>query len=208
LAKEDRLRARYRYAVYDRKLTRKGMMAYSRTFIVVKNQYGVIVHFTNFHRYVAAYGDAVYRPLASDAREKLLYVCDMLNYMLIDQYDTTKATHVFHITYDMLASFFRDYALEKLPNGTYRSRQRIEKCVSAVTMFFRKLCKEHDGYTAVTIDQLFIEKSIRGGGRTPQRKLVPNFQVRGIPKTERIFRDMLTKVSLCCSTKHLGIRPK
>jgi integrase len=188
------LRERYRYAVYERKLVHEGTMAYSRSFIVVKNQYGVIVHFTNFHRYMATYGDAVYRPLASDVREKLLYVCDMLNYMLIDRYDSTKATHIFQVTYDMLSSFFRDYALEMLPNGTYRSRQSIEKCVSAVTMFFRRLCKEYAGYTAVTMEQLFVEKTVYGGGRKPQKKLVPNFQVRGIPKTERIFRDMPTKV--------------
>ena len=143
---------------------------------------------------MASYGDAVYRPLASDVREKLFYVCDMLNYVFIDRYDSTNATHVFQVTHDMLSEFFRDYALEKLPNGTYRSRQSIEKCISAVTMFFRRLCREYDGYTSITADQLFIEKSLHGSGRKPQRKLVPNFQVRGIPKTERIFRDMPTKV--------------
>ncbi len=190
----DEPRKRYRYAVYERKLTHEGMMSYSRSFIVIKNQYGVIVHFTNFHRYVASYGDAVYRPLASDVREKLIYVCDMLNYVFIDQYASTKATHVFQVTHDMLSAFFRDYALEKLLNGAYRSRQSIEKCVSAVTMFFRKLCREHDGYTSITVGQLLIEKSVRGSGRKSQRKLRPNFQVRGIPKTERIFRDIPTKV--------------
>ncbi len=190
----DELRERYRYAVYEHKLTHEGTMSYSRSFIVVKNQYGAIVFFTNFHRYVETYSDAVYRPLASDVHEKLLYVCKMLNYILIDRYNITKSTHVFQITYDMLSAFFRDYALEKLPNGSYRSRQSIEKCVSTVTMFFRKLCKEHEGYMILTIEQLFIQKSIHGFGRRGQRKLVPNFRVCGIPKTERIFRDMPTKI--------------
>ena len=194
IEREDRLRTRYRYAVYERRLIHDGTMAYSRSFIVLKNQYGVIVHFTGFHKHVASYGDAVYRPFASDIREKLLYVCDMLNYILVDRYETTGAAHVFQISRNMLERFFRDYALEPMPNGRHRSRQSIEKCVSSVTSFFRKLCREYDGYMAVSIDQLYIEKpahSIRGRGR---KKLAPAFRVRGIPENRRIFRDIPTKV--------------
>ena len=160
----------------------------------MKNQYGIIIHFTNFHRFVATYGDSVYRPIASDIRAKLLYVCEMLNHVLIDRYDGTRAAHVFQINRKMLEAFFRDYALEVLPNGTYRSRQSIEKCVSSVTMFFRKLCKEYGNYMAVRIDQLFVEKSVRNMRGRILKKLAPDFQVRGIPENKRIFRDIPTKV--------------
>ena len=192
--KRDKLRSRYRYAVYERKLIRDGTMAYSRSFIVLKNQYGVIVHFTDFHKYTVTYDNSVYRPITSDAREKLLYVCDMLNYVLVDYYETTGAAHVFQINRDMLEMFFRDYALEQLPDGTHRSRQSIEKCVSSVTMFFRKLCRKYDGYMEITIDQLYGENQFHTVRGKKRKKLTPNFQVCGIPENKRIFRDIPTKV--------------
>jgi len=192
--KKDKLRTRYRYAVYVRKLVREGDIPYSRSFIVIKNQYGVIVHFTCFHKYVVTYSDSVYRPIASDIREKLLYVCEMLNHILVGNYENTGAAHVFKINKKMLAEFFQHYALEKLPNESYRSRQSIEKCVTSVTMFFRKLCRKYGEYISLSVDELYNEKSvinIRGKGR---KKLIPNFQVRGIPEHKRIFGDIPTKV--------------
>lgn len=188
------MRTRYRYAVYERRLVRDEVMPYSRSFIVIKNQYGIIVHFTGFHKYATTHGDDVYRSIASDAREKLLYVCDMLNYVLIDHYESTGAEHIFQVDRNMLETFFRDYALESLPNGNHRSRQSIEKCVSSVTMFFRKLCREYGEYMAVSIDQLYNEKSVYGVRGKIHKKLTPNFQVRGIPENKRIFRDIPTKV--------------
>ena len=61
--------------------------AYSRSFIVLKNQYGIIVHFTCLHNYVDAYERGVCVPLASDAKSKMYYICKMLNYILIDNYE-------------------------------------------------------------------------------------------------------------------------
>lgn len=191
---KDRLRSRYRYAVYERNLIRDGTAAYSRHFIVLKNQYDIIVHFTGFHKYVTTYEESIYRPLASSIRERLLYVCEMLNHIFIERFKRTKISHVFQIDKKMLDSFFQDYALEKLPNGSYRSRQSIEKCVSSVTMFFRKLCREYSGYMAVSIDELYCEKLVYGTRGKARRKLVPDFQVRGIPENKQIFRDMPTKV--------------
>ena len=192
--RRDRLRTWYRYAVYERRLVHDGTIVYSRNFIVLKNQYDVIVHFTGFHKYVTTYGNAVYRPIASDTREKLLYVCDMLNYILIDHYDTTGSAHVFKINRKMLETFFQNYALEALPNGRHRSRQSIEKCVSSVTEFFRKLHKKYGEYMAIGIEQLYSEKTVQGSRGKSRKKLIPAFQVRGIPENKGIFRDIPTKV--------------
>jgi integrase len=118
----------------------------------------------------------------------------MLNYVLIDRCECTGVSHVFQINRSILEAFFRDYTLERLPNGMYRRRQSIEKCVSAVTMFFRKLCREYGKCMAVSIDELYAEKNEYGGRGKGHRKLVLNFQVRGIPENRRIFRDIPTKV--------------
>ena len=81
-------RTRYRYSVFERKLIFDKTRIYSRSFIVLKNQYDVIVYFTSYHNYVDAYEKGVCIPLASDAKTKMRYICAMLNYILIDNYES------------------------------------------------------------------------------------------------------------------------
>jgi len=139
-------RMRYRYAVYGHKLVFDVKNVYTRSFIVVKNQHDVIVHFTCFHNYINTYTKDVCVPLTSDTKARMHYVCVMLNYILIENHEKFGVGHVFSITKEMLDVFFHDYALTKQHDGSYRSRQTIEKCVSAITGFFRKLCRGFDGY--------------------------------------------------------------
>jgi len=187
-------RLRYRYAVYEHKLIFNGTNAYTRSFIVVKNQYDVIVHFTCFHNYIDAYEKGVCVPLASDAKAKLHYICTMLNYILIENCEVFKIGHVFSIEKWMLDEFFREYALQKQTNGNYRSHQSVEKCVFTVTGFFRKLYRSFDGYMKISHDDLYIEKSTFTNKGKLQKKFVPNFKVRTMPTDKNIFRDIPTKV--------------
>lgn len=186
-------RVLYRYAVFEHKLVFEEGNAYTRSFIVLKNQYDVIVHFTSFHNYIDAYAKGICIPLASDAKAKMHYVCMMLNYIFIYSHDTFGIGHVFHIEKWMLDEFFQDYALEKQSNGSYRSRQSIEKCIFTVTGFFRKLIREFGGYMKITSNELYIEKTIftRQGKR--QKKLSSNFKVRMMKTESTIFRDIPTK---------------
>ena len=185
---------RYRYAVFEHKLVFDVTKAYTRSFIVLKNQYDAIVHFTCFHNYIDAYEKGIVVPLASDAREKMHYVCSMLNYVLIDNYATFRVGHIFLIKKEMLKSFFQDYAFRKLPDGRYRSRQSVEKCVSAVTGFFRKLCRTFDGYMKISANDLYTEKTVFTRQGKLQKKVSPNFRVRGVKCEKTIFRDIPTKV--------------
>lgn len=185
---------RYRYAVYEHRVLLGGDRAYSRSFIVIKNQYDVIVHFTSMHNYIDAYTEGVCIPMASDAKAKLHYVCSMLNYILIDNYEAFGVGHVFKIQKDMLDTFFRDYASEKQANDNYRSKQSVNSCVTAVTGFFRKLCRKYGGYMELSIEDLYYEKTLFSKRGRVQKKLIPNFQVRGEYSEKHIFRDMPTKV--------------
>lgn len=134
-------RTQYRYAVYEHSLVHDGKRLYMRAFIVVKNQYDVIVHFTGLHKYADAYTKGICVPMTSDGKAKMHYICAMLNYILIDNYDRFGIEHVFSIDKNMLEIFFQDYALEKQSGGGGKSLQTIEKCVFAITGFFRKLCR-------------------------------------------------------------------
>jgi len=184
----------YRYGVYEHRMIFDNKNVYSRSFIVLKNQYGIIVHFTCFHNYVDAYERGVCVPLASDAKSKMYYICKMLNYILIDNYETFGIEHIFNITKEMLNTFFQDYALEKQSDDSYKSRQSIEKCIRVVSCFFRKLCRKYDGYMKISCDDLYEENTVftkRGG---LQKVVSPSFKVKTMSTMKAIFRDIPTKV--------------
>lgn len=187
-------RQEYRYSVYEHKLTGPDGMIYSRSFIVVKHRSGVIVRFTRLHKYAGAYENQMFRPLASDAKAKLHYICKMLNYIIVDHYETFGIDHVFKVTKKSLNSFFTDYAMQKKSDGGYRGRQSIKKCISAVTQFFWKLERQYCGYVTLSRDELYIEQETRTQKGTLVKKWTPDFQVRGIPGRPEIFRDLPTKV--------------
>ena len=184
----------YRYAVYEHKLVGPDEIVYSRSFIVIKNKYDVIIRFTRLHNFVGAYENKVFRPLTSDVKAKMHYICMMLNYVLIDHYDVYKVDHVFKVTKEILTCFFMDYALEKKADGGYRGSQSIEKCVYAVTLFFKKLTHKHGGYLTLKKEELYVESQIFTKRGRMIKKQVPAFQIRGIQEKQEIFRDIPTKV--------------
>lgn len=53
----------------------------------MKNQYGVIVHFTRWHRLVGIYEEKVVHPISENNKNKMRYVCKMLNYILLEHYE-------------------------------------------------------------------------------------------------------------------------
>ena len=183
----------YRYAVYEHRLITDDGLTYVRSFIVVKNKYDVIVRFTRLHNFTGAYDNRVFRPLASDANARMHYICMMLNYVLIDNYEVYHIDHVFKITKEMLNSFFMDYALGKKADGGYRGSESIENCVTSVTTFFRKLIYKYGGFVTLKKNDLFIEKeSYNRNGRLVKRQ-IPAFQIRGVQEEKEIFRDLPTK---------------
>ena len=190
---QDAWRSEYRYGLYGHKLIAPNDETYMRHFIIVKNRYGMIVHFTGLHNYVAVYDKKVFAPLVSDAETKLRYVCMMLNYVLIDRYHQFRIDHVFKINRDALEGFFRDYAQESLPNGHYRGRQSIEKCVHAVTMFFRKLRKRFGAAVTLAPSDLVTEATVYNRHGKPQQQKRPVFQVKGFDSHKPIFRELPTK---------------
>ena len=186
-------REEYRYGLYSHRLIAVNGEVYTRYFIVVKNRYGLIARFTRLHNYVGAYDGKVFAPLVSDAEAKLRYVCVMLNYVLIDQYDRFRVNHVFKIGREALECFFRDYAQGTLKDGSHRGQQSIEKCVQAVTMFYRKLRRKFGGYVLLREADLVAETTVRDRRGHPHQKKVPTFQVRGFPKHADAFRELPTK---------------
>lgn len=151
-------RRNYRYAVYEHKLVTEDGLSYIRSFIVLKNQYGVIVRFTRLHNYTGAYNNKTVRPLASDANARMHYICMMLNYILIDNYEVYRIDHMFKVTKEMLVAFFTDYAMGTKADGGHRGSESVENCIHSVTLFFAKLSWKYGGYVTMKRNELYREK--------------------------------------------------
>ena len=186
-------RAQYRYGLYSHRLIAANGEVYTRHFIVVKNHLSLIVRFTRLHNYVGVYDGKVFAPLVSDAEVKLRYVCMMLNYVLIEQYEKFRIDHVFNISRESLECFFRDYAQGTLKDGSHRGKQSVEKCVSAVTMFFRKLRRKFGGYVTLREADLVVESTVRDRWGRIRHIKSPAFQAKGFPNRKAVFRELPTK---------------
>jgi integrase len=187
------VRSDYRYGVYKHRLTAPDGSAYVRPFIVIRNSYDVIVRFTNLHNYVGVFGGKIFSPLVSDAEKKLYYICKMLNYVLIEQYERFGIDDILQIDRSALDAFFRDYALEAKPDGGFRSAQSIEKCVVAVVALFRNLRRKFGGRMALSNAELVAEKLARTKRGDVVSKDVPAFRVEGIRTQHDVFRELPTK---------------
>ena len=180
-----------RYGVYTfRTATRDGTV-YARSFLVIRNGYGVIVRFTRLQDYA---GFKNYKPITSNAEKKLYYVCGMLNYVLVDHGRRFGIRHVFGITAEMLQEYFDFYASAAKADGVYRSRDSILKCIGAVTAFMANLVWKFGGHMKLSRQDLYRDEIAydRNGGR--YHRAVPLFQAVGMPVRRRIFRDIPYKV--------------
>ena len=193
LSLDNSWRGQYRYGLYSHRLIAANGEVYTRHFIVVKNRFGLISRFTRLHNFVGVYEGKVFAPLVSDAEAKLRYVCVMLNYVLIEHYEKFCIDHVFKISRGSLECFFRDYAQGTLRDGGHRGKQSVEKCVNAVTMFFRKLRRKFGGYVLLRETDLVIETIVRDRRGRLQYKKSPAFQVKGFPNRKDAFRELPTK---------------
>jgi len=186
-------RENYRYGLYSHRLITGDGLTHTRSFIVIRNNFDVIVRFTNLHNYACIYENKVFVPFTSDAEAKLHYICMMLNYILIKHYSKFRINHVFKVSRESLECFFHDYAMGKLPNGKYRGEQSIEKCVYAIASFFRKLRWKFGGHVLLKNEDLFTEKTVYSKYGKSKKKKLPAFQVRGMVKNEEAFRELPTK---------------
>jgi len=186
----DQRLSQYRYGVYKHRITAPDGSVCLRSFIVIRNQYGVIVRFTNLHNFAGIYTGKIVVPISADAEKKLYYICKALNHILIENRAEFGIDAVFDITVDALEKFFRDYAEKAMPNGRFRGAQSIGKCVSALTGFFVKLRKKYGDRVALTEQDLFVQRTFTNRRGISETKRVPAFQVRCIQNNETIFREL------------------
>ena len=182
-----------RYGVYSIQGAIDSGQSFTRSFIVLRNGYGMITRFTRLEQFMPFYQYKAYKPIDSDPGSKLYYVTQMLNYVLVDNGEEFGIRHVFGITKDMLERFFYDYALEAVENGRYRGQATIEMCITTVVGFMANLSWKYGSFMKVKHSDLYKEKIIYDK-RGKQKKIsIPAFQVNGVKEVKYIFRDIPTK---------------
>lgn len=73
-----------RYGVYSIQGAIDSGQSFTRSFIVLRNGYGMITRFTRLEQFMPFYQYKAYKPIDSDPGSKLYYVTQMLNYVLVD----------------------------------------------------------------------------------------------------------------------------
>ena len=182
-----------RYTVYSYEASTPDGIAYTRSFIVVTNDYDVIIRFTRLQDYAGIYRMRTFLPISADPEAKLYAVCSMLNYVLVEHGKEFGINHVFGITREMLEAFFTDYSLAVKADGRHKKRDTVERCIRAVTGFMSNLSKSYGGYMQINQDELYRQETYYTGRGELKTRLIPNFQIRGITEVSRPFRDLPTK---------------
>lgn len=182
-----------KYAVYTYEGVMEDGTAFTRSFIVVKNDYQMIVRFTRLQDYAGVYRRGSFVPITSDPRPRLHYICRMLNFIIVEHGAAYQARHVFDITKPMMETFFADYALSPKKDITYRGEACINDCVSACVRFMGNLTVKFGAYMKIGWKDLYEEKHVRTA--YGQRKVVyiPAFRIVGVPEVREVFRDLPTK---------------
>jgi len=192
-ATEAGLEHELRYAVYSYEASTPDGIAYTRSFIVLKNGYGVIARFTKLQDFAGVYAKRTFIPISADPAAKLHYICAMLNYVLVYHGREYGIRHIFSITQPMLDAFFTDYALQKKPDDRHRGRETVERCIGAVTRFMANLSGRYGGCMKISSSDLYREELYYTGRGQQRMKKVPAFQIRGMLEVRSTFRDLPTK---------------
>ena len=182
-----------RYAVYSVRRTTEDGLLFTRSFVVVKNGYNVIIRFTRLQEYAGVYEQGTFRPLTANPEAKLYFICEFLNYALVEHSGEYGIRHVFGVTKQVMGAFFNHYALEKLPSGRFRSRESVERCIAVVTGFMNRLCAKFGGYMKLSKNDLFETKTRMNRQGQLVKKMVPAFHAVGFPNPDGPFRDIPTK---------------
>lgn len=180
----------YRFGVYDHKYVDKNdNNQIQRSLIVLKDSYGNIVRWTDFHRYARNPKDKT-RSLYVSHRGRCIHICILLNYVFFDNYhiDSLNA-----LTSAMVIHFLQDYGLCKLKNDTektHRSKNTVETCIRSISDFI-KLLSEDNPECKIKFSDLFRKEKIFS--KSKRRFIdteVPKFEVLFRPATDTIFRDL------------------
>lgn len=131
----DRLNQKIRFAVYEHRLVDSPGNIIRRNFIVLKDEDGDVVLWTDFHRYAKGGRKVVVRSIYSDDEKRLRSIVKLLNYVFFDRYHISRLTE---IRPEMVKDFLNGYGLCRLPDDNEtvtRRKETVATCIAHVIDF-------------------------------------------------------------------------
>lgn len=177
-----------RFSVYLHKLVISDGTLIERKFIVLKDENGLIVRFTNFDFLIV--GKQKIKRLESTSGINFDFVVQLLNYAFFDEYHIERLTD---LDIEIVKSFLRAYGLCELKNdtsNTHRSKQTVTKCMNSICSFIEELCRNYPE-AKIKPGQLFRkEQKLDKSRRKYYEVKVPIFEIYYREKNKKIFRDI------------------
>lgn len=126
-----------RFAVYEHKLVDSSGNIIRRNFIVLKDEDGDVVLWTDFHRYAKGGRKVVVRSIYSDDEKRLRSVVKLLNYVFFDRYHISRLTE---IRPEMVKDFLNDYGLCRLLDCVRRKPAMCEDRILPLGLEYDSKC--------------------------------------------------------------------
>lgn len=185
-----------RYGLYKVACRAESGEFVQRYFIVLRDQYGLIVHWTRLGRFVGLHRELL-RPISRDNAKQFSFVVQMLNYFLCDDRADHHVDSIADVTKPMLFEYFAAYAHTKSQiTENYRSEDTVQENIYACTAFLSNLQKRWPEMN-LTQNDLWKEKTVIKNAshraRASKREVVqvPDFEVSVFAKKQdAIFRDI------------------
>ena len=178
------------FAVYEHKLITEEKRIIKRNLIVLKDETGFIVRFTDFHRYAKCPNRSA-RRITETGGTRCKFICRFLNYIFFEKYHIQSLKQ---ITKDMVEDFLNKYGTGCLPNDTKkRTKGTIDKCAMAVLDFLTLYTDRNKG-AALKKNDLVKQVTIRSKNGQITKKMKSNVEYIYDSEEKTIFRDMPEKV--------------
>ena len=179
-----------RFAVYEHTLVYDKDKKLKRQFLVLKDQYGNIVEWTDFHKYARGGKTSRATSIYSDSGKRCYSVARLLNYVFFERYFINK---LIDITCDMVRDFLNDYGLCNLKGDdedTHRSKSTVDLCVSHIIDFLDLMIRDNPN-CKMRVDGLYrTEKVFNKRKKRYEDKRVLTFEVNYKPSVKETFRDI------------------
>ena len=179
-----------KFAVYKHRLVNSDGDILTRQFIVLKDENGNIVQWTDFHRYARSGKKKMSKNVSSDGNMRCYHAVAFLNYIFFGKYRISRLIEVEAV---MVKDFLNDYGLGRLPldkDETRRGKSTVDTCISHILDFLDLMIRANHSCRMKIADLYSEERIFDKRRRRYITKKVPVFEVNYRNKTQPIFRDI------------------
>lgn len=176
------------FSIYEHTLVYEEKLL-TRQLIVIKDEDGNIVKWTNFHKYIQS-GKTSVKRIFSDTGMRGYNVVKLLNYAFFGNYSIKR---IEDITANIVKDFLNDYGLCRLPGddeSTHRSKSTVNICVAHIIDFLERMIRDNPS-CKMRVDQLYTTETVFDKRKKRHiMKKIPTFNVYYKSDKLPILRDL------------------